>query len=87
MNNKGHRSIFPHVMQCAAVKTQLGAIRLPPQVGKKDSNEIYDPETVSVNFGTLARDFFQSCFKENVVNDSLAMASCTDGPLRPPPHG
>lgn len=26
-------------MQCAAVKTQLGAISVPPQVGKNDSKE------------------------------------------------
>lgn len=32
---------FPHVMQCAAVKTQLGSISVPPQVGKKVSKETY----------------------------------------------
>lgn len=33
--------MFPHVMQCAAVKTQLGAMSVAPQVGKKDSKDTY----------------------------------------------
>lgn len=31
----------PHVRQCAAVRSQLGAISVAPQVGKKDSREAY----------------------------------------------
>lgn len=30
-----------HVRQCAAVRSQLGAISVAPQVGKKDSREAY----------------------------------------------
>lgn len=40
-SKKCHRETFSHVMQCAAVNTQLGEISVPPQVGKKDSRETY----------------------------------------------